>query len=248
MTEPLDVLIVTKLESLASDFQNMIADSGIPVNRIIIENSKPLGPARERAIQKVETKKFVWLDDDVWLPKNWYQSLMEYWDNDNIGWLEGLALPTTPKWYADWTNYSYQKHKHEIKNLKPNERSFNCCAVVVADALKDWHYPAGEYQGFGSEDLMMSNHVSQKGYNRLRVPIVAEHRINYGEGNSIWKHIREGTKSLGSLPEYHSPSKAFRYAISCFGSGCIASVKQRNMSILPNATKWAFYWFRDMMF
>jgi len=238
----LDILVVTKNPTLSSEFQQMIEASAIPVHNIIIETSKPLGPARERAIQRAETERFVWLDDDVWLPKNWYSSVMRYWKEDaKIGWLEGVALPLSPKWYADWTNYTQTR---KVRKLKLNERSFNCSAIVLTEALKDWKYPEGKYLGFGSEDLLMSNHVTKKGFTRLRVPVVADHRIDYH--GSIWNHISSATKALGALDEYHGLNTAIKYAGTYFGSGCVAAIHKRNPMIIPNALRWSWCWFRDM--
>ncbi len=245
MTErKLDVLIVTKNPELSEKFHSMINESEIPTNRIIVETSKPLGPARDRAIQKVTTERFVWLDDDVWLPKGWYSSLMKYWTSEKIGWLEGLALPSSPKWYADWSNYTFEKNQRTVQKLGYNERSFNCCAVVVTEALSDWHYPQGPYLGFGSEDLLMSNHVTRKGYERWRVPLRAEHRLNYT--GSIWNHISSGSKGLGSLKENHKLSIGMKYAVTCLGSGCLAAVHTKNPEIIPNALHWSWCWFRDL--
>jgi hypothetical protein len=239
----LDVLIVTKQSKLAPEFEKTIYDSGIPVNDIIVETSKPLGPARERAIQKATTERFVWLDDDVWLPENWYADVMKYWQ-DGTGWLEGVALPNTPKWYADWNHYT--QLRPGVRSLKLNERSFNCSAIVVTKALKDWKYPEGEYLGFGSEDLLMSNYVTKKGYLRLRVPVMADHRIDYH--GSFWKHTASATKAIGSLKEYHRPSMAIKYGATYFGSGCKAAVHTGNLAIIPNAFYWSWLWFRDMTF
>ena len=243
-----DVLLVTK-NDISPEFEEMIRKA-IPVHEIIIEKSFPLGPAREKAIQKSNTDKFVWLDDDVFLPQNWYDSIMAFWTDENIGWLEGLAVPSTPSWYSEWSHWRFAKDiaKHTVWTLGRNDRSFNCCAVVKRDALSDWHYPEGEYRGFGSEDLLMSMHVTNKGYRRLRVAIESEHRLVYGDTQEFWKHVQRGVKGLAGVKQYHNLKAALRNSGACVLSGTKAGIATGNLSITTNSIRWGWYWFKGLAF
>ncbi|MDG7011406.1 MAG: glycosyltransferase [Nitrososphaerota archaeon] len=243
-----DVLVVTK-NDISPEFEEMIKEA-VPVHEIIVEKSYPLGPARERAIQRSSTDRFVWLDDDVYLPQGWYDSLMAFWNDAKIGWLESLAVPSTPPWYAQWSHWRFAKDvaKRTVWDLGPNERSFNCCAIVKRDALSDWHYPAGEYLGFGSEDLLMSAHVTDKGYRRLRVAIECEHRLAYGDTQEFWSHIRKGVKGLAGVPQYHNLKTALRNSGACVLSGVEAGFATGNLSITANSIRWGWYWFRGLAF
>ncbi len=240
----LDVLLVTK-NRISPEFEEMIK-SAIPVHDIIIETSAPLGPARERAIQRAQTERFVWLDDDVFLPVNWYDTVIKYWNREKIGWLEGLAIPSAPSWYSDWSHWRFRGDikKKTVWNLKPDERSFNCCAIVKTGALSDWHYPKGPYLGFGSEDLLMSSHVTNKGYDRVRVAIEAEHRLVYG--NDFWRHVKSGIGGLAGVPQYRNSKTAIRLSLTCIGSGVKASFGTGNLAIIPNAVRWGWYWWRGL--
>jgi len=243
-----DVLLVTK-NNITSDFEEMIREA-IPVNEIIVETSYPLDRARERAIQKCKTEKFVWLDDDVYLPKDWYNSVMKYWTDDKIGWLEGLAIPSAPSWYSQWTHWRFRNDlvRKTVWKLAPNDRSFNCCAIVKRDALGDWHYPPGEYLGFGSEDLLMSAHVTKKGFGRLRVAIEAEHRLAYADNDDFWKHVKRGVEGLAGVPQYHNLRAALRQSGACVLSGMKAGFATGNPSIVSNSIRWGWYWFEGLAF
>jgi hypothetical protein len=248
--ESVDVLLVTK-NNISSEFESMIRRA-IPVNEIIIETSAPLGPARERAIQRAKTDKFVWLDDDVYLPENWYNSVMAFWtaEEKKIGWLEGLAIPSVPSWYSQWTHWRFAKdiEKKTVWKLGLNDRSFNCCSVVKRDALSDWHYPQGKYLGFGSEDLLMSMHVTNKGLLRMRVAIEAEHRLEYGSTGEFWKHVERGVKGLAGVPQYHNLKAALRNSGACVLSGTKAGFATGNFAITTNSIRWGWYWFKGLAF
>jgi len=248
MVASIDVLLVTK-NNISSEFEEMIKEA-IPVHDIVIESSYPLGPARERAIQRAQTEKFVWLDDDVYLPKHWYDSIMNYWTSEKIGWLEGLAIPSVPSWYSEWAHWRFAKHiaKHTVWKLGPHERSFNCCSVVKLNALKDWHYPKGEYLGFGSEDLLMSSHVTNKGYERVRVAIESEHRLVYADTKEFWKHVERGVKGLAGVSEYHNLKTAIRNSAACVFSGTRAGLATGNTAIITNSIHWGWCWFKGLAF
>ena len=58
-----DICIVTKTEKLPVNLRNAI--DRLPAHSVIVETSTPLGLARMRAIRRVSTEWFVFLDDWV---------------------------------------------------------------------------------------------------------------------------------------------------------------------------------------
>ena len=62
-----DVCIVTKNPEKVLGLIEKLRKSSF-VNKIIIETSIPLGLARMRAIRKVSTEWFLFLDDDIIIP------------------------------------------------------------------------------------------------------------------------------------------------------------------------------------
>jgi len=203
----------------------MIQES-IPVANLIIDNSKPLGnvreslgKARESAISKVNTDRFAFVDDDIVLPKNWFQTIMKYWRKDT-GWLEGWTIPTQPEWYKKWTLSRFSRSG--IQNVLMNQRGFTADTIIRTDLVRDWKYLGG------FEDLSMSNHVISKGYCVLRTPIVCNHNIGY----DVFKQAKMATRL-----QRRTLSEKLRYAAITTGSGFKASLSTKDLSICKNAIK-----------
>ena len=198
----------------------------IPVANLIIDNSKPLGnireslgKARESAISKVNTNRFVFVDDDIVLPKDWFQTIMKYWKRDT-GWLEGWTIPTQPEWYRKWTLFRF--YKSGIQNVLMNQRGFTADTIIKTDLVRDWTYLGG------FEDLSMSNHVISKGYTVLRAPIACYHHIGY----DVFKQAK-----MGARLQKRTYREKLRYVALTTGSGFKASFSTKDLSICKNAIK-----------
>ena len=66
----LDICLVTK-----NGVTSIKGLNSIPENRLIVETSTPLALARMRAIQRVKTEWFAFIDDDVEISVSWYKTL-----------------------------------------------------------------------------------------------------------------------------------------------------------------------------
>jgi glycosyltransferase involved in cell wall biosynthesis len=225
--EPIDVCIVSN-RKIEDELLAMLHAS-VPVKNLIIDSkTSPLGKAREKAISEVSTQRFMFLDDDVYIPPNYYTDLMKYW-GEKTGWLEGWAIPWKPEWYHEWT-VSRFNHSSVIK-IPYNGRGFCCASVIKTDTLSDWRSPPDLHF---YEDLVMSNHVIQKGYEVVRVPVACEHRIPY----DIWKHVESGIQQNKKVRGL-SKTQLIKYALTYWLSGMKASVDMRNPSIASNSIKYA---------
>ena len=83
----IDVCLVTK-----NNITNVNGLEHVSVNKLIIETSKPLGLARMRAIHKVTTPIFGFIDDDVELDENWFETLLPHIKDPDVGAVQGLSL------------------------------------------------------------------------------------------------------------------------------------------------------------
>ncbi len=227
MSEKIDVCIVSNRKIEDELLSRLYAS--VPVNNLIIENkTSPLGKAREKAVSQVTTKRFMFLDDDVYIPQNYYSDLMKYWD-EKTGWLEGWAIPWKPQWYHDWT-VSRFNHSAVFK-IPYNGRGFCCASIIVTDALRDWRSPPDLHF---YEDLVMSNHVIGKGYEVVRAPVACEHRIPY----DIWRQVEKGiqyNKKVRGLTK----GQLIKYAATTWLSGMKAAFDMKSPSIASNSFKYA---------
>ena len=230
MPEKIDVCVVTLNELPQAFIEHLYA--AIPINNLIIDRSKPLGSsrlslgkARQHAIQEITTEKFVFVDDDISLPKNWYQKIMNYWKED-FGWLEGWTIPTQPEWYKKWTTSRF--NASTVKIIRQGERGFTADTVIRTDVVRDWNYEDGY------EDLSLSNYVNSKGFKVVRAPVACWHEINY----DIYDHYRKVSPYL-----FANRKRTFREALNQSSrtilSGGLHSVRQGDLAIFYNAVKLA---------
>jgi hypothetical protein len=227
LKEKLDVCIVSN-RTIKKEVVDKLYES-VPVASLIIDSeTSPLGKAREKVISQVCTDRFLFLDDDVYLPPNYYSDLMRYWTKET-GWLEGWAIPSRPEWYRNWT---MSRFKHaRLMRLPYNGRGFCCASIIVTKALQGWCSPPDlQY----CEDLLMSNFAMQKGYEVFRAPIACEHRISY----DLWTHVERGVQDNKKVRGM-SNLQLIQYAGTTCLSGMKASLYTHSPAIASNSLKYA---------
>lgn len=223
MSEKLDVCIVT-MRGLSEDFFSMLRRA-IPINDIIIDDhTTPLGKARQNVIRQVKTDKFVFVDDDVFLPEGWYERISKYCTDDSIGWLEGWAIPTRPEWYHKWSESRLDGARPEYIE---KDRGFTLDTIIRSELVKDW-VPEVGLDFF--EDLSLTRHVRNKGFKVLRVPIESEHRITYSIFDQTKKAVRQ-------TPDLDWKKRAFKTV----ASGAKATLKTHDVRIFFNSVKLSLY-------
>ena len=221
----MDVCVVS-LRGLSQEFYDSVSKA-IPINNLIVDSkTKPLGKAREAVIRKVETERFVFLDDDVYPPPNWYSDIMKFWTSDDIGWIEGWAVPSQPPWYSKWALSRF--NGASIHLIPYNGRGFTLDTVIRTQYVRDWVSPP-DLDFF--EDLALSNFVISKRYKVLRVPVKSEHRISY----NVFDQMRKGAKAAD-----RKASARISFSTKTFLSGVKASFSTGDMSIGYNALKLAW--------
>ncbi|MHB8567576.1 MAG: glycosyltransferase family A protein [Nitrososphaerales archaeon] len=224
--DKVDVCVVT-LRGLSEEFYTSL-NHAIPVSNVIIDSTTtPLGKAREAVIKKVQTERFVFVDDDVYLPQGWYELIMKYW-TPNTGWLEGWALPMAPEWYRKW---SYSRFKRATAlTLGYGQRGFTMDTIIKTSAISDWNSPA-DLDFY--EDLAMSNHVNNKGLTVTRAPVASEHRI---PEDHVWKQADKAIEEMKTTLHY-GRRRMIRYGVNSILSGLLCSAREKDSSIAYNAIK-----------
>lgn len=175
--------IVTKQES-PGNYSNIVKN--VPVNDIIIERSAPLGLARMRAIQKVKTEWFAFIDDDVFLTQSWFKTIASFIKED-IGAIQGITFVKGPgeNWDRDINAFLFSSRR-TIRELGLGERGWTHNTLLKAAAVKDWKPSRTDLSAW--EDYEITQHILKKGYRWLAVPVDAYHIWSWKKrwNNAIW--------------------------------------------------------------
>ncbi len=181
----IDVCIVTK-----NNINTISGMNHIPLNKLIIERTKPLGLARMRAIQKVSTEWFAFIDDDVAILPNWFESLAKFIDKD-IGAIQGIMRE-----YGLGDNLDKELLLFNIRNNKKKralnigERGFTHNTLIRTDLVKDWKPSREDLSAF--EDYELTQHVLKKGFNWLIIPNF--NALHYKTLRELWTGTIWGIK------------------------------------------------------
>lgn len=177
MIDKTDVCIVSKTGELPIGLEH------VPVNKLIIETSYPLGEARRKAISRVTTEYFAFIDDDIEISKFWFKNLSSYLEDNivavwgyvyykGLGFLEPYIQPIQIK-----------------KILKNNERFNTNNCIIKTETVRDWVPSYPELSCF--EDYEIGKHVMNKGYSVIFVPSDTIH-------NKDWKSVKKSCIWNGS--------------------------------------------------
>jgi hypothetical protein len=165
----------------------MLVNSGVPYGQIFVDSGETLlAEKRENLIKKVGTSRFLFLDDDVFLPKGWYENIMKFWD-EKLAWLEGYANPSKPVWYAKWCEYRLESATPFY--IGQGQRGFLCSTIIKTDYVSDFRAPQSMIY---AEDWALSRHVQNKGGKLYRVPVRSYHNFTY----DLFDHTRKSTRMM----------------------------------------------------
>jgi len=155
----------------------------VPVNNLIVETSSPLGLARKRAIERVETEWFAFIDDDITVTPDWFPSLSSH-IGPKVGAIEGLAKQVGLG--NAWDDNIFRHSARTSGKLRPNQRGYTWNTLMRKSAIEDWSPPYPDLSSW--EDYWMSQYVLNKGYDWLLVPVRATHHRTWNKvlTNGIW--------------------------------------------------------------
>ena len=129
-----------------------------------------LGESRMLGISKVDTKWLLFIDSDIVVDKYFFNNIIKYIGKD-VGAIQGYALQ--PEKYKNFKKYEYMKFKS--RNLGLNERGFTNCTLIRTELIKDVDLKGIE----AYEDWLIKNHILEKGYKWLFVPVPVKHFHDY---------------------------------------------------------------------
>ena len=188
----IDVCLVTK-----NNINEVDGIEHVPVNHLIIETSAPLALARKRAIEKVRTPIFAFVDDDVELDETWFDTLISHMQDPTVGAVQGIL--STKGLGVKWDK-ALKKYKGDPIILKLGERGFTHNALIKTELVRDWNPP----ENLSSwEDYDLTTHILKKGYSWLRVPTESMHRNSW---KKTWKNAQWGISGRKRYYPYRKDS------------------------------------------
>lgn len=178
---PIDVCLVTKNSS-----SKLNGLKYLPVNHLIVETSKPLALARMRAIQKVTTEWFAFIDDDVYIGPDWYKQVSMY-VRSGVGAVCGRMLQHGLGTSWDKAVNQQIRRIRQVTELCRGERGYTHNTLLRTALVRDWRPSRNDLEAY--EDYEITQHILSKGFRWLVVPNVdAWHEKTWQRvwHNAIW--------------------------------------------------------------
>lgn len=174
----------------------------IPIGKLIVETSKPLGQARQKAIAQVSTEWFAFVDDDVQiLSQQWFETLSKY-AKGNVGAVEGIMSDYGRGKLDPYFNAQKRRENAQIQSLKMGDRGYTHNTLIRTDLVKDWVPSRDDLSAY--EDYEITQYILRKDYAWLRVPAFdfARHRKGWTKEchNAVWG--MQGLKRVKKSHEY----------------------------------------------
>jgi len=199
----IDVIILTKnsMPDLVATV-NSLVNSDIPLNKIIfvdgfsidgtIDYIKSLqvpkeiifdrgtrATARQKGIEAVETKWFMFLDSDVILPRKWYCYAKKYVGKRSVGAIWGTAINIDENdFYRYYTvKKLYKTSIVRIAQLHGERRGYTHDTLIKKEAIEDIKIPRSLHT---FEDHYIRRYVEERGYKWIAAfPPYCYHKHNY---------------------------------------------------------------------
>lgn len=158
--KPVDVCLVTK-----NGATTIGGISHIPVHDLIVETSRPLGLARRKAISKVSTEWFAFIDDDVEVGPEWFKEVSSQIEPD-VGAVEGLLFN-----YGSHPDLMRNRNRiagsAKVTDLRVGDRGKTHNVLIRTDLVKDWNPSRPDLEAY--EDWELTQHILKKGYKWRRI-------------------------------------------------------------------------------
>ncbi|MDH5439027.1 MAG: glycosyltransferase, partial [Candidatus Bathyarchaeota archaeon] len=131
--------------------------------------SKPLALARMRAIQKVTTEWFAFVDDDVQIGPDWYKQVSAY-ITPGVGAVCGRM--TERGLGSSWDKAVNEQIRRirQVTELRRGERGYTHNTLLRTDLVRDWRPSRDDLEAY--EDYEITQHILSKGFRWLVVPNV----------------------------------------------------------------------------
>jgi hypothetical protein len=172
----------------------------LPINKLHVATSKPLGMARMRLIKAVETPFFVMLDDDVLLAEDWFEIVWSKMTG-NVGVVSGKDIYVGLGKKTD-EQFKSVTLKSKERTLRFGQRGLTVNLLLHSETVKDWVPSRSDLSSW--EDYDLTQHVLRKGKEWVETNAYCYHYsttwLNAAK-RGIWSG--EGVKRMASEGPVH---------------------------------------------
>lgn len=155
----LDVCVPT-LDPLSEEFIGNI-EKNVPLNRLLTSTLPGRGRARQDLIDRVETEFFAFVDTDIVLLPNWFESVTAYLGPD-VGAVEGSPTETTDS-HLNRLNFAMERLNLMLGRrykLEEASRAFTGATIVRTSSVQGIRIPDINYY----EDEFIRRYILARGY------------------------------------------------------------------------------------
>jgi hypothetical protein len=187
----------------------------LPVHNLIVETSKPLAEARAKAIRKVGTPWFLFIDDDVLLCPDWFNLAVSH-ITDKVAavqgreWIYGIG----DKWENEINAFRWDKPN---RALLPGDRGTTVNTLLRTDVVADWKPPAVKLSAY--EDYLLTQHVLSKGFSWLDVKLPSWHLRRW------LKVFTAARRDMRAFVKITDSRQQIKKAIKLFGAAALWSLE-----------------------
>jgi len=216
----------------------------------VVQTDGSLAKSRQLGIKNVDTEYFVFVDDDIILPKGWLEKLENNIDSET-GAIHAYAVPALRlpyeqewrEWQEKWAVSKLRKHKtpsteYESKIIEIVEGNKSTFAgythntIIRLDACKDWK-PSADFPVF--EDQVLLWHIVKNGY---KWKITREITVPHFSYRNLTEHLRKyrwrvaGQRLVG-LTILSSRQLLFTHIIKRFAMSCKSCLAVKDPRVIP---------------
>ena len=179
MEEKFDLMVVSRTGKLPKGLEYL------PIKKILLETCRPIGEARRRVIEKVETPFLIGIDDDVEIKPGWFEKLFPIIENNpKLGGIYGILELEDLGLGLDG-----MIDVNQPQVLKPGSRFFTNDVILRTEAIRGWIPESGNTICY--EDQSIGNYIRSKGFELWAVKAPASH-------HKTWRDIARSRFWSGS--------------------------------------------------
>ena len=219
------------IDNFSEDYTVKIAEK---FNAEIIQTKASLAEARAIGFKLVKTKLFVNVDSDVVLPSNWFNRVMNYWNNNKIGCIWGIPI------HESALHRAYQTSMFKFRNPCAYHIPHLANMIARKDLLEDIVFPAQMKLGaVAGEDYWIMRWIEQKGFICKNVPVYCKH---YSYPSPLGTKAFWGGASVRLLKR-KKLHHLIRQVLLSFPQGVFTASISRNPYVIPY---WVRYRFEEL--
>lgn len=193
-------VVCPSLQKLPDDWINRV-NIAVPLNRLIVDGTKPVGMARYKLFTKVETDYFMSIDSDIYILSHCFNGLFPYMRDKKVGAVASKnRLEGFGKKFDDALNNSLKSESFRFLDETERAESLNC-VLLRKEAIYGWSPSTSRLEVLEDEEI--GKYIMNKGYKWIVVDIHASiHRKN-------WIRFVKGSFWAGRTEVHYLGSRQF---------------------------------------